>query len=152
MIDLIANIQQNEFDLSITALEQPDLTDIKKNYQKQKGNFGVAEFENQILGTTSLLDIGNHMAALRKMFVHSSYRGAKIGIAKKLLKTLIPWAETHQIKEIYLGTTPKFFAAHRFYEKNNFSEIIKHDLPETFPIMKVDTKFYKFELKSERIK
>ncbi len=45
VIDLIVNIQQNEFDLSITALEQPDLADIKKFYQKQKGNFWVAEFE-----------------------------------------------------------------------------------------------------------
>lgn len=89
------------------------------------------------------MDIGNHMAALRKMFVHASYRGDKTGIAKALLKTLIQWAETQQIKEIYLGTTPKFLAAHRFYEKNNFIEIGKENLPTTFPVMKVDTKFYR---------
>ena len=46
------------------------------------------------------------------------------------------------IREIYLGTTPKFLAAHRFYEKNGFAEIGKESLPEAFPIMSVDTKFY----------
>ncbi len=92
VIELIVNIQQNEFGLPITALDQPDLADIKKKYQKQKGNFWVAESENQILGTISLLDIGNHMAALRKMFVHSSYRGLKTGSGvepvRKWLKSL----------------------------------------------------------------
>ncbi len=146
VIDLIVNIQQNEFNLPITASDQPDLANIRSFYQKENGNFWVAVYENQILGTIALLDIGDHMAALRKMFVHSSYRGDKTGIAKGLLKTLILWAETQQIKKIFLGTTPKFLAAHRFYEKNNFIEIEKKDLPETFPVMKVDTKFYKFEV------
>jgi hypothetical protein len=44
--------------------------------------------------------------------------------------------------EVYLGTTEKFFAAHRFYEKNGFREIAQTKLPASFPIMTVDTKFY----------
>jgi hypothetical protein len=30
--------------------------------------------------------------------------------------------------------------------KNGFKEISKRDLPETFPIMKVDTRFYQYEV------
>jgi hypothetical protein len=43
-------------------------------------------------------------------------------------------------------TTQKFLAAHKFYEKNGFMEIRKNQLPDTFPIMKVDSKFYKFKV------
>ncbi|MEN2665922.1 GNAT family N-acetyltransferase [Listeria aquatica] len=44
---------------------------------------------------------------------------------------------------IYLGTTDKFKAAHRFYEKNGYEEINKTDLPEDFHILAVDSKFYR---------
>jgi predicted N-acetyltransferase YhbS len=37
-------------------------------------------------------------------------------------------------------------AAHRFYEKHGFSEIAPAQLPPSFPIMRVDTKFYRLEL------
>jgi predicted N-acetyltransferase YhbS len=42
-----------------------------------------------------------------------------------------------------LGTTAKFLAAHRFYEKNGFREIAQTELPASFPVMTVDTKFYR---------
>jgi N-acetylglutamate synthase-like GNAT family acetyltransferase len=56
------------------------------------------------------------------------------------------WASEHNIQAIYLGTTEKFLAAHRFYEKNKFTQISKELLPERFPIMKVDTRFYEIKL------
>ena len=80
------------------------------------------------------------------MFVNKAYRGEKYQVAFSLLDALLKWAQSNKIKEIYLGTTPKFIAAHRFYEKNGFKDIVEDDLPTAFPIMKVDTKFYKFEL------
>jgi hypothetical protein len=36
-------------------------------------------------------------------------------------------------------------AAHRFYEKNGFVEIAKEQLPESFPLMRVDNRFFKRE-------
>lgn len=36
---------------------------------------------------------------------------------------------------------------HRFYEKNGFTEIDVAQLPENFPIMQVDKKFYKCPMK-----
>jgi len=143
-IDLIVAIQRKEFDIPITADDQPDLKNISEYYQKGNGNFWVALHNDKVVGTVSLLDIGGNLMALRKMFVNRDYRGHEIGTAQKLLEISLNWAITRGIREIYLGTTPHFLAAHRFYEKNGFKEISKRDLPETFPIMKVDTKFYKY--------
>lgn len=146
VVNLIVSIQQKEFNIPITAEDQPDLRDIPNYYQKNHGNFWVALHNEDVVGTISLLDIGNGQAALRKMFVHQNYRGSKKRTARNLLKTLLDWAKLHKLREIYLGTTPYFLAAHRFYEKNGFTKIYKEDLPKTFPIMKVDTRFYKYEL------
>lgn len=146
ILNLIVTIQQTEFEIAITAEDQPDLCNIRDFYQKNTGNFWVALFNNKVIGTISLLDIGNGRAALRKMFVDKAYRGERYQVASRLLDTLIKWAESKKIKEVYLGTTSKFLAAHRFYEKSGFWKIDKSALPGTFPVMKVDTRFYKFKL------
>ncbi len=146
LMEFIVGIQRNEFSIPITASDQPDLMNVSDFYQNKCGNFWVATCEERIIGTIALLDIGHKMAALRKMFVDSLFRGNRTGTSKKLLKTLMSWSENHGIKEIYLGTTQKFLAAHKFYEKNGFMEIRKSQLPDTFPIMKVDSKFYKFKV------
>jgi RimJ/RimL family protein N-acetyltransferase len=44
---------------------------------------------------------------------------------------------------VLLGTTERFHAAHRFYERNGFKRIAVIDLPATFPRMAVDTRFYR---------
>ncbi len=146
ILNLIVTIQQKEFGIAITAEDQPDLCSIREFYQKGAGNFWVALFNDKVIGTISLLDIGHGRAALRKMFVDKAYRGERYQVAFRLLDTLLKWAELKKIKEIYLGTTSKFLAAHRFYEKNGFWKIDKTALPGAFPVMKVDTRFYKFEL------
>lgn len=144
IINLILDIQQNEFQIPIQKEDQPDLSDIPGFYQKGAGNFWVALCHDQPVGTISLLDIGDDQAALRKMFVKASYRGNKYNAAKSLLQTSIAWAKQNKITAIYLGTTEKFLAAHKFYEKNGFEPIAAGDLPASFPIMQVDTKFYKY--------
>lgn len=146
IIELILNIQQNEFEIPITKEDQPDLSDIPNFYQTGNGNFWVALCNNQVVGTISLIDIGNLQGALRKMFVKDTFRGSSYNTAKLLLLKLIAWARERNIQEIYLGTTAKFLAAHRFYEKNSFVQVSKETLPDGFPIMKVDTRFYKLPL------
>jgi N-acetylglutamate synthase-like GNAT family acetyltransferase len=146
IIDLIVQIQQKEFGIPITAEEQPDLSDIKGFYQKGAGNFWVAILNKKIIGTISLLDIGNHQSALRKMFVKEEYRGSAYSVAHRLLEELIRYARVKSLKEIYLGTTSKFIAAHRFYVKHRFIEVQKQTLPTAFPVMEVDSKFYKYTL------
>ena len=146
VVDVILPIQQSEFSIPITLEAQPDLLDIPDFYQKGNGNFWVALHGQEVVGTISLLDIGNNQGALRKMFVKKQFRGSDLGIALQLLQVLLDWCLCNNVKEIFLGTTPKFLAAHRFYEKNGFLEIAKEDLPVSFPIMKVDTKFYKYSI------
>ena len=105
----------------------------------------MAEDNGVVVGTIALIDIGAGQGALRKMFVHKDYRGAK-QTAKKLLDVLLNWSREQGLREIYLGTTVKFLAAHRFYEKNGFVEMAKEQLPSAFPVMKVDSRFYKYTL------
>ena len=141
--DLILNIQNTEFGIPVTLESQPDLNQIPGYYQTKSGNFWIAKIDNKIIGTISLLDIGNHKGALRKMFVNKNYRGKEFRVGQKLLDTLVDWARRKGFREIFLGTTDKFIAAQRFYEKNGFNEIEKQELPGTFPIMEVDSKFYR---------
>ena len=148
VVDLILAIQREEFGMAISAEQQPDLMRIPSFYQVGDGNFWVARSGDEVVGTLSLLDIGSHQGALRKMFVQRDFRGSGSGTAQRLLETLIGWCTARGVREIYLGTTPHFHAAHRFYEKNGFHEIAKTALPQRFPIMEVDTKFYQRRVES----
>ena len=59
VIDLILHIQQKEYNVAITKNDQPDLLSIKDFYQTGNGNFWVAIQDDTVIGTISLLDIGN---------------------------------------------------------------------------------------------
>ncbi len=151
VVNLILNIQQNEFKINISLDDQEDIKDVSKFYLSNKSNFWVAKYENKAVGTIALLDIGFGNVALRKMFVKSEFRGKPYNVGQKLLNTAIKWALEKEINTIFLGTTDKFLAAHRFYEKNNFKEINKSTLPLQFPIMKIDSKFYEQKLPQNTI-
>jgi N-acetylglutamate synthase-like GNAT family acetyltransferase len=140
---LIIGIQQDEFGIPITLDDQPDLRDIPAFYQQGAGNFWVAVSEGEVVGTVALLDIGNGQGALRKMFVHAGYRGPGHGVSARLLDILLEWSRARGLKEVYLGTTEKFLAAHRFYERNRFQQIPATELPPSFPRMALDTRFYR---------
>lgn len=146
IVDVILPIQQAEFAIPITREAQPDLADIRGFYQTGAGNFWVAEADGRIVGTIGLLDIGNGEAALRKMFVAAPFRGSRHAVAPRLLEGLLDWSRKQGLERIFLGTTDKFLAAHRFYEKHGFRLIDKADLPKTFPVMAVDTRFYTLDL------
>jgi N-acetylglutamate synthase-like GNAT family acetyltransferase len=139
---LILNIQNNEFNVPVTLADQPDLLDIKNFYFKKNGCFWVATDNEKLIGTIALIDIGNGQAALRKMFVHKDYRGKEKGVGQLLLDTLLDWCKQKNITEIYLGTVEQLHAAKRFYVKNGFVKVDKAALPESFPLMQVDTEFF----------
>ena len=142
VLDVILPIQQREFGIPITEADQPDLTNIPGFYQSGTGGFWVARSNDRVVGTVGLKDIGQRQAALRKMFVAAPFRGREFGVAGKLLDALLAHARAKAVAEIFLGTTEKFLAAHRFYEKKGFIELQKAELPSAFPIMAVDSKFY----------
>ena len=145
LIDLILSIQQKEFEIPIDLDSQPDLLNIPGFYQAGNGNFWVAKTDGIVAGTIALLDIGSQRVALRKMFVKAELRGSAFGIGQRLLDTVFKWTAEKNIQTILLGTTSKFLAAQRFYEKNGFVEIGKSLLPKEFPVMPVDVKFYRYD-------
>ena len=146
---LIIKIQRDEFELPLTLDDQPDLDDIPGVYQKNNGNFWVAHTrDGKVIGTLALVDLGNGHGALMKMFVASMFRGSRIGIGNRLLETLVTHARNNGFSDVCLDTTSVMPRAHAFYEKNDFQEIDIDDLPEGFPVMKVDTKFYRLDLTS----
>ncbi|MDV2996712.1 MAG: hypothetical protein N4J56_006366 [Chroococcidiopsis sp. SAG 2025] len=142
ILKLILNIQQQEFGLPITLKDQRDLLDIPSFYQQGNGNFWIALDREKVIGTIAAIDIGNSQLALRKMFVDSKYRGKEIGLGQRLLNSLLNWAQTKNICDIYLGTVDVFQAAHEFYEKNGFIRIHQLVLPPSFPRMTGDTMFF----------
>ncbi len=146
--DLVLTIQRHEFGIPITLEEQPDLMDIPGFCQSGKGNFWVALAGAEVVGTIALLDIGDRLGVLRKMFVKEAWRGKKHGVAQSLLSVLLGWARDKDFGAIYLGTTAKYLAAHRFYEREGFHEIPAEKLPPAFPRVAVDSKFYLITLTS----
>jgi N-acetylglutamate synthase-like GNAT family acetyltransferase len=146
VIDLILGIQQGEFGLDITLEGQPDLLMVKDFYQHDAGNFWVATDQDKVIGTIALIDAGQGLGALRKMFVNSAYRGSEYGVATRLLETLLIWAREHGLKEVYLGTVDALRRAHRFYEKSGFTNVAPEDVPAHFPRMKPDSIFYRITL------
>lgn len=142
-IDLILGIQVEEFGIPITLADQPDLETIEDFYQRDNGNFWIALKGEEVIGTIALVDISNRQVALRKMFVAKPFRGKDFGVAHALLDAAITWCRQKQVRNIFLGTTASYLAAHRFYENNKFIQIEKAQLPKEFPVMSVDSKFYR---------
>lgn len=146
LIELILPIQQIEFNVPITLADQPDLQDAGsffENYPTGKGRFWVALADEKVVGSIGLLNIGNGQACLRKMFVHHDFRGKTHNLAQNLLEECEKWAITQGLHEIFLGTREDLYAARRFYERNDFILVEKADLPQNFPLMTVDSHFYK---------
>ena len=142
VVEFILAIQRDEFGFNIGAEDQPDLLDVANFYQTGAGNFWVALLDGDVVGTIALRDIGKNQGALRKMFVRATHRGKEHGIAARLLERLVLSATGAQVRDLYLGTTEKFVAAHRFYERNGFIQVAAEALPEAFPRMSLDTRFY----------
>lgn len=146
VIDLILDIQQNEFGVPITLDQQPDLNTIPEFYQKGNGNFWIALSAQRVVGTIAFIDISNQQFALRKMFVHKDFRGQEYKTAQLLLDTAINWANLKDCKQIFLGTLDIFKAAQKFYLKNGFEQISRGMLPINFPAMELDDTFFKKDL------
>jgi N-acetylglutamate synthase-like GNAT family acetyltransferase len=147
---LILSIQRNEFNVPITLADQPDLSDIENFYQKGNGNFWCAlNAEEKVIGTIALIDIGHQCGVIRKMFVHTDYRGGETKTGQQLLNTLEQWAKEKNMQSIYLGTIDRLLAANRFYKRNGYEQIEESLLPSYFPKMKVDNTFFRKVLKSK---
>lgn len=147
VLALIEQIQEGEFEIPIEEAQRQELLSIPESFRQEpkKGNYWVGLWNGKVIGTIAVLDIGHHAFELRDVFLDKAYRGKPEGYAKQLLDTVIVWANKKEVNTIYLGTTEKFKAAHKFYEKHGFIEIPK--LPSFCQPMDCDTKFYCLNLK-----
>jgi N-acetylglutamate synthase-like GNAT family acetyltransferase len=143
---LVLGIQQGEFGIAISYEDQPDLQDVAGYFRRARGGFWVAAAGSEIVGCVGLVDLGNRQGALRKMFVRADHRGSNKSVAQRLLATLLGHGRAAGIRRLYLGTTEKFRAAHRFYERNGFTRIAEAELPADFSRMALDTRFYALDL------
>ncbi len=148
IINIILPIQQIEFGVPITLEDQPDLLDIEGNYINDGGGFWGTFDGDKLVGTIALINAGDGVGAIRKMFVLKKYRGKEYGIAQQLLETLLQYCREHNIPRVCLGTVGQLQAAQRFYEKNGFSKITAEELPAHFPRMKPDHIFYEIHLET----
>lgn len=146
--DLVLPIQQAEFGVQITRDDQPDLVNIRSSFMRGTGNFWVAVCADKVVGSIGVFDIGQRQVALKKMFVHRDFRGKEHQIGASLMQTAKQWCRLQRVGQIFLGTTSQMKAAQRFYEKNGFVEVQTTQLPASFPIVHVDTKFYRCDIES----
>jgi GNAT superfamily N-acetyltransferase len=149
---LILTIQNDEFGIPITLADQPDLLDVPGTYLQGKGCFLVAEIpgvpspSGHLAGTVALIDCGEGLAALRKMFVAKNHRGKAKGVSRALLDAAIGHARKNGFSEILLGTVAVLEAARAFYAREGFTPVEPDDLPPHFPRMAVDTHFFRLVL------
>jgi N-acetylglutamate synthase-like GNAT family acetyltransferase/DNA-binding MarR family transcriptional regulator len=143
IIELIENIQKNEFSLPISPdLNSGILKAEGEYYYNNSYNFWYAVDDNgKIVGSIGLKKINDTCAELKKFFVAADYRGR--GISQKLMQVLIKTAVKHQFKYLYLGTISKLKAANNFYEKYGFSKIRANQLPPHFDKCFLDNVFFK---------
>lgn len=149
VIDLIVTIQRDEFQLPISAADQPDLDDVDGAYRSTGGEFWVARDDARVVGTIALIVIEPNTVVLRKLFVHPSARGSGDGVpslAARLMETAVEWTRRSGYRTILLGTTDRMAAAHRFYAKHGFRPIPVERLPHEFPRMAVDSLFFQRDL------
>jgi N-acetylglutamate synthase-like GNAT family acetyltransferase len=143
VVQFILYIQQVENKVPVTLGDQPDLLKIQTFYQQGKGDFWIALSENEeVVGTIALLDTGCAFATIRKMFVRADYRGPETRTASRLYETLENRAREGGFESLWLGTRDQLQAALRFYEKKGFEPVEKEQLPQGFPLMAVDNRFF----------
>jgi GNAT superfamily N-acetyltransferase len=144
---LILTIQNGEYGIPITLADQPDLLDVPGTYFQGKGCFLVADApDGGLAGTVAIIDAGEGLAVLRKMFVAKPHRGRDKGVSRGLLSAAIDHARAHGFSEVMLGTVAVLEAARAFYAREGFTPVDPDALPPHFPRMAVDTHFFRMEL------
>jgi len=103
------------------AVTDADIKDIKQSYFKGGGTFCVLEEKDgSIIGAYGLYPIDRQTCELRKMYLHSSYRGK--GLGKLLLEEALSKARQIGFKRITLETASVLKEAISLYKSYGFIE------------------------------
>ncbi|MCX6732395.1 MAG: GNAT family N-acetyltransferase [Candidatus Roizmanbacteria bacterium] len=110
-------VDQEVIQESDLPIDDDDLQKIPEVYTG-KSRFWIARDGDKVVGTVGILDRGENVAKLRRMFVQKVYRGT--GLGQKLLDTALQFAKETGYTKIKLNTHTNMKRAHHFYEKNKF--------------------------------
>ncbi len=146
-VALIAEIRRHELVLLEHAHDAQEPPDVVQPYRTGSGNFWIALVDGSVIGTVGLVDLGGGQGCLQKMYVHPDFRGT--GTALRLLNTLIGWADSRRIRELYLGTFYENRGARRFYEKQGFSRVSEAAVPTECPRSNLENCFYRYSMASQ---
>lgn len=81
-------------------------------------NLLVAELDGAVVGTIAYQRYDAETAEIKRLYVNSNCRG--LGIANKLLNTIIEEIKENGYKKLYLETWIQLESGRKFYEKNGF--------------------------------
>lgn len=144
IISLILDIQNNEAGIGLSLEEQPDLLDIRHNYQENGGEFWIALSNKQVIGTIGLMIRERQCAVLKKFFVKKEFRSKKIGLA--LYNELMKFAHNSNVRRIILDTPSVARASHKFYEKAGFRRVDVSELPIMYSYPDRESLLYMLDL------
>ncbi len=90
-------------------------------YAPPAGALLLATYNGAPAGTVGLAEMGENSCEMRRMFVDSQFRGAKIGRA--LAEAIILEARERRYAKMRLGTLPRHYAALGLYRSLGFTEV-----------------------------
>jgi len=103
------------------AVTDADIKDIEHSYFERGGTFYVLEEKDgSIIGAYGLYPVDRQTCELRKMYLHSSYRGK--GLGKLLLEDALSKARQIGFKRITLETASVLKEAISLYKSYGFVE------------------------------
>ena len=112
----------NEYNLKADPeCTDADLKDIENSYFEKGGTFYVLEErDGSIIGAYGLCPVGQQTCELRKMYLHSAYRGK--GLGKFLMESALAKAKQMKFKKIVLETASVLKEAICLYKSYGFVE------------------------------
>jgi GNAT superfamily N-acetyltransferase len=107
---------------------QQEITTLPDCYFPPTGCFLLATLDGQAAGCVALKSDGPETGELKRMFVHPTFRGQKIG--ERLVEALFAQARGYGYKRVVLDSHRSMTKAHEIYRKLGFAEV---DAPPDFP-------------------
>ncbi len=98
-----------------------DLYDFKRYYFDRGGDFSVMMDQDQIIGTVAILNEGNRVCELRKMYLDSRYR--RRGLGRQLMEYGLAKARELGFRRVTLETATALKEAVTLYESYGFKRV-----------------------------
>ena len=98
-----------------------DLLDNPQKYLEKGSSIFLAHFDDQVVGTISLIPVNQNTYEILKLGVVDGFKGA--GIGRKLMQICIDFCVRKKVKIITLESSSKLESALRLYEKLGFKHI-----------------------------